>query len=85
MNETIKDHDAIKSLQAFCLKELEMGVSELNGENNSKHVKDKHTWEYKYTSTARTVTRNLWLMDFIYHLMDNLTKDATTELNTAVK
>ena len=40
----------------------------LNGKTNSKVLKkDKAgSWEYTYTSTARTVLRTLWLIDFLH-------------------
>ena len=84
-NETLKEGDAAKSLQSFITKELELGVTKLNGKHNKKLVKDKISWQYTYTSTARTVTRNLWLLDFLYVLMSNLADDATATLPSAVK
>jgi hypothetical protein len=66
---------------------MSTNVHILNGENNSKKLdKSKKTsWEYKYTSTSRTVLRNLWLMDFVYHLMKNLHEDKSTSLSHCAK
>ena len=40
----------------------------LNGKTNAKVLKkDKAgSWEYTYASTARTVFRTLWLIDFLH-------------------
>ena len=66
---------------------MKNNVHILNGENNSKKLdKSKKTsWEYKYTSTARTVLRNLWLMDFLHILMKNLHEDQSTSLGNCAK
>ena len=49
-------------------------VIKLNGNENSKFLgkESKNTWKWKYTSTTRTVLRNMWLMDFIDILMHDL-------------
>lgn len=75
------------SLQDIILHEINTNVHILNGENNSKKLdKSKKTsWEYKYTSTSRTVLRNLWLMDFVFHLMKNLHDDKSTSLGHCAK
>ena len=62
-----------------------MGVVNLNGKHNKKLIKDKNSWMYNYTSTARTVTRNLWLLDFLYILMGMVADDPKMALPTAVK
>lgn len=64
-------------LQDIIEYEISISLHILNGENNSKKLdKSKKTsWEYKYTSTTRTVLRNLWLFDFLHILMKNLHED----------
>jgi Glycolipid transfer protein (GLTP) len=64
-------------LQETILKEMELDVLSLNGENNHKLLpKDmKGTWQYKYTSTTRTILRTVWLMDFLALFFAKLTKD----------
>jgi len=81
----LKEWVAAESLQAFMAKEAALDVIKLNGENNHKLIKDKTSWKYKYTSTTRTVLRNLWLCDFIYHLMYNLDHDRTHSLGHCAK
>ena len=75
------------TLQDIIEHEITTNVHILNGDNNAKKLdKSKKTsWEYKYTSTSRTVLRNLWLMDFVYHLMKNLHEDQSTSLSSCAK
>lgn len=60
-----------ESIQEMIEKEMSLGVESLNGENNHKLLKKdkKDQWEWTYTSTGRTVLRNLWLLDFLSTLM----------------
>lgn len=63
-------------------REMALGVHEFNGENNTKLKKlMKGSWECTYTSTTRTVLRNLWLMDFLETLMYELAKDRNASLS----
>lgn len=75
------------TIQDMINKEADLKVQPLNGENNGKLVsKDKkNSWEYKYTSTTRTVLRNLWLVDFLYIMMDRLYEEPTASLSHCAK
>lgn len=64
-------------------KEVELNVINLNGENNHKLLaKDmKGTWQYKYTSTTRTILRTVWLLDFIAILFTRLDQNRDAALS----
>lgn len=64
-----------------------MDVKDLNGENNHKLLKKdmKGHWKYTYTSTVRTVLRNLWLLDFIYFFMKKIYDERDASLSTCAK
>ena len=67
------------------MKEIDLKITELNAEKPVKGRKFGHEWEAKYTSTARTVLRNMWLLDFVSLLFDNLNKDRTSKLSDVAK
>ena len=62
------------SINGQVAKEIELGVTQLNGDNNSKKLtNDKKTsWEWKYNSTSRNLVRMWWLTKFLTQLLDNL-------------
>ena len=64
---------------------MELGITELNAEKPKKGIKYKNEWETKYTSTARTVLRNMWLLDFVSLLFDTLNKNRTGKLSEIAK
>ena len=68
-------------------RELELGVQQLNGENNHKLLKKdmKGTWEWKYTSSVRTVLRTMWLLDFVFYLFSKILNDRDTSLSKCAK
>lgn len=69
--------------------EISLGeeIIKLNGEDNSKYLKKdkKGTWMWKYTSTTRTVLRNLWLCDYVESLMNHLHTDEKLSLQKCAK
>ena len=73
------------TIQSMILKEVELGITDLNAEKSVKGRKFKLEWEVKYTSTARTVLRNMWLLDFVSLLFDSLNKDRTSKLSDVAK
>ena len=53
-------------MQQIVLKEIELKVAQMNVEIQTKEQKQKKgSWEAEYTSSARTLLRTVWLMDFI--------------------
>lgn len=53
-------------MQTIILKEIELKVTEMNVEIPTKEQKKKKgSWEYEYTSSARTLLRTMWLLDFV--------------------
>ena len=53
-------------MQQIVLKEIELKVAQMNVEIQTKEQKQKKaSWEAEYISSARTLLRTVWLMDFI--------------------
>ena len=69
--------------------EIDLGENliKCNGEDNKKVLKKdkKGTWMWKYTSTTRTVLRNLWLCDYIECLMQMFYNDDKITVKKAAK
>ena len=74
--------------------DIAKGVEKLNGENNSKINKEMHKGDKKlakddyrhhFTSTARTVLRNLWLLDFLHSFMDMIHDQRDAKLSACAK
>ena len=63
------------------------GIIRLNGDDNHKMLKKdkKGTWLWKYISTTRTVLRNLWLLDYVEALMNNLRTDEKATISKCAK
>lgn len=61
----------------------------MNGENNDKLLKaeklHKDDPKLKFTSTARTVLRNMWLLDFLHHFFLMLDQDRKAKLSAVAK
>ena len=45
----------------------------------------KHSWQWKYVSTARTALRMTWLMDFLEIFMKNIYDVKTSSLSHCAK
>jgi hypothetical protein len=73
------------TIQSIIAKEVELGITELNAEKPKKGLKFKNEWEAKYTSTARTVLRNIWLLDFVSLFFDSVNKNRTGKLSEIAK
>ena len=84
-------------LQGFVELEAEQKVLELNYDDNKKTIKkmakeDVQKWMSGYTSTARTLYRGCWFMDFLHAIFagfyndkeSKLSKVATAAYNTAL-
>lgn len=69
--------------------ELAKKVEQLNGENNSKLLKadklPKEDYRHQFTSTTRTVLRNLWLFDFLHYFMDMIHDERDAKLSACAK
>lgn len=89
----LKDHNkpADEKVSLFDLIEydLKRGVHELNGENNHGLLKKEKLphddYRHKFTSTARTVLRNMWLLDFLHHFMGMIHDDRDAKLSHVAK
>lgn len=77
------------TLQEMIEYDIARKVEELNGENNHKLLKSEKLpqtdYRHQYTSTARTVLRNMWLLDFLHHLMEMLYTDRQAKLSACAK
>eukprot|EP00347_Sterkiella_histriomuscorum_P023651 403333863 len=77
------------TLQDLIEDDIRKGVEKLNGENNDKLLKKdklpKDDYRHKFTSTARTVLRNMWLLDFLHHFMNQIYNDRTAKLSSCAK
>ncbi len=73
------------TLQSIVAKEVELGITDLNAEKPTKGRKFKNEWEAKYTSTARTLLRNMWLLDYISQLFGTLNKNRTAKMSDVAK
>ena len=65
-------------------EEINLGVIQLNGENNSKKLdkSKKNSWEWKYNSSGRNLVRMWWLTKFLTKLLSNLiTRDEMSLVN----
>ena len=74
MREKFKEFPECKTIQQLILKEMELNIHKLNGENNSKfgHKKDKYE---KYCSASRTFLRLLWFMEFLIEIFKTILAD----------
>jgi len=67
----------------FIKKEVAAGIAVLNGENNKKNTKDpKYA---KYESSARTLLRMTWFMEFLKVFFGDLGKDQNRSASDAAK
>ena len=73
------------SLQQMIEKERELGITDLNAEKPTKGHKFKEQWEAKYTSTARTLLRNMWLLDFVSLLFKLVNENREAALSACAK
>jgi Glycolipid transfer protein (GLTP) len=73
------------SLQQIVEKEMELGVTDFNAEKPVKGRKFKEPWEAKYTSSARTLLRNMWLLDFVSLLFKLVFDNREAALSSCAK
>jgi len=75
MRQKFKEYPECKTIQQLVLKEMELNLHQLNGENNSKFGhKKKDTYE-KYCSASRTFLRLLWFMEFLIEIFKTILAD----------
>jgi hypothetical protein len=67
----------------FSLKEVELKIDILNGENNKKNTKDPKL--AKYESSVRTMLRMTWFLDFLKVFFSGLGKDPTKSASDSAK
>ncbi len=70
---SMKDyHKDTKQLQALIETEQSLGLTELNGFNNSSKGFNKDSKYHKYTSISRNVLRIIRILDFINQIIRNI-------------
>ena len=64
-----------------------MNLHRLNGSNNKNLIPEFQldTWKGSYVSTARTVNRQLWMLDFLEIFYSLLYEDRTATLKDCAK
>lgn len=82
----IENYQLNLSLQEFVAKEGELGVQQLNGENNKGLIKkmnkdDVQPWMKAYTSTSRHLWRGCWFFNFLTEIFKNMNLDRKSKLS----
>lgn len=62
----------LRTMQEVMLKEGELKIQELNGENNSKLGQKKGMEYAKYTSGTRTIIRLSWFLKFMHEMFTEM-------------
>jgi hypothetical protein len=62
----------LTTMQSVMNKEIELKLTELNGENNSSKGHKKKTPYETYTSGTRTLVRNAWFLHFLHTMFKRL-------------
>ncbi|CDW79847.1 folate-biopterin transporter family [Stylonychia lemnae] len=62
--------------------EIFEGVANLNGKQKNQHLYQAHDFKSTYASISRTILRNMWLLDFIYHFLDFAYVNRTQKLSS---
>jgi hypothetical protein len=75
MREKFKEFPECKTIQQLILKEMELNIHKLNGENNSKFGHKKKDKYEKYCSASRTFLRLLWFMEFLIEIFKTILAD----------
>ena len=75
MREKFKEFPECKTIQQLILKEIELNIHKLNGENNSKFGHKKKDKYEKYCSASRTFLRLLWFMEFLIEIFKTILAD----------
>jgi len=70
-------------LMSFGLKEVDMKIDVLNGENNKKNTKDPKL--AKYESSVRTMLRMTWFLDFLKIFLGGMGNNPTRSASDAAK
>ena len=74
MRERFKEYPDATDIQNLLNKEMELGIHQLNGDNNKSfgHKKDEYA---KYISASRTFLRLLWFLEYLTDVFENVLKD----------
>ena len=75
MRQKFKEYPQCKTIQQLILKEKELNIHQLNGENNSKFGHKKKDKYEKYCSASRTFLRLLWFMEFLIEIFKTILAD----------
>jgi hypothetical protein len=71
------EYPQANTIQEVMLKEIELNIQKLNGDNNSSQGHKKKTQYYTYTSGCRTMVRLSW---FLHYMITVLKKIVNTDL-----
>ncbi|MCQ2819585.1 MAG: GLTP domain-containing protein [archaeon] len=84
MRVIFKSYPEINNIQDLIQKEINLGIHELNGNNNEEkgHGSDQYK---KYTSASRTFLRLLWFMEFLIRIFRKLVTDDDKNLKEILK
>jgi len=75
MRQKFREYPQCKTIQQLILKEIELNIHQLNGENNSKFGHKKKDKYEKYCSASRTFLRLLWFMEFLIEIFKTILAD----------
>ena len=74
MREKFELYKDSTDIQNLLLKEIELGIHKLNG-NNNKSLGYKNGEYAKYVSATRTFLRLLWFLEYLIDVFENVLKD----------
>lgn len=79
MHETVKP--GMKLFECVDV-EIALNIAKLNGRTNAKMItkEEKATFKAKYESTARSLVRMGWLMNFTCHFLEQVINNPAKEL-----
>lgn len=84
MRRMCKLYPEIDNIQDIILKEMSLGIHQLNGNNNDKYGHGND--QYKdYSSAARTFLRLLWFMEYIIRIDRKLVTEDSKTLKEILK
>ncbi len=74
MRKRFEDFPEAEYIQDLLNKEIELGIHQLNGDNNKSlgHKKDEYA---KYISGCRTYLRLQWFLEYLIDIFENVLKD----------
>jgi hypothetical protein len=75
----------VTTVEQLIDKEIEMGLKNVNGNNNSKHGIKKGDKYYTHIGGCRTTERVLRFLNFVVYIMENLYNNREDSLSKCVK